>query len=77
LKVCLAIEGGLEMAAHLNFINDGSKTYLTVDGHKVGYYRQRLVTVSTTGYVAVFKNPYQEQDFDTEQQCQDWLRSLI
>jgi hypothetical protein len=61
-----------------NFVNDGNRTYLYVVGSKpVGYYRQRLVTVSTLGYVAVFKNPYQERDFETEQECQEWLKSLV
>jgi hypothetical protein len=55
-----------------NFINESGRTYITInDRKKVGYYRQRLVTVSTTGYVAVFKNPYQEMDFETEQECQE------
>jgi hypothetical protein len=60
-----------------NFINESGRTYLTVSDRKVGYYRQRLVTVSTTGYVAVFKNPYREMDFETEQECQEWLKSLV
>lgn len=61
------------MAAHLNFINDGGRTYLTVDGQKVGYYRVHLFD----GFEARMIDSYRSATFHTEQECQEWLKSLV
>ena len=55
-----------------NFVNDGERTWITVAGEKVGYYRRRAVW---DGFKAVLKQPYQESDIlPTEDAAQQWLK---
>lgn len=57
------------MSAH-NFINEAGKTYLTARNVRYGYYKHNVIS---SKYKAVTMRPYNDAEFDSEEEAQQWL----